>query len=296
MPIGALIALVVLLGGGGTSVVAQGSLPGDALYPVKVGFNEKVAGVFKFSDEARAAWDSNLAGVRLDEAAKLALESRLGADWETKLGAAFKVHADSAEARIEKIKDGGNAKVAASLAGELEAKLRVRSEVLARIKDGGKKIDVDSEVRDAARLRVDAEDDEKNEEADSEGGKNSAEGKINAASNVIASVKAFLDKRGVSTTTKAEAQAKISVAEKLLADAQVKFSAADYSAAFDLGQDALRAAQEARFSSEIRVDLKIDNDDLSGDGEDDDDATSTKGEDRGKNGEIRGGVNVDIDL
>src|SRR3989344_2299236 len=167
MPIGALIALVVLLGGGGTSVVAQGSLQGDALYPVKVGFNEKVAGAFKFSDEARAAWDSNLAGVRLDEAAKLALESRLGADWETKLGAAFKVHADSAEARIEKIKDGGNAKVAASLAGELEAKLRVRSEVLARIKDGGKKIDVDSEVRDAARLRVDAEDDEKNEEADS---------------------------------------------------------------------------------------------------------------------------------
>ncbi|TSC59684.1 MAG: Uncharacterized protein LiPW15_704 [Parcubacteria group bacterium LiPW_15] len=296
MPIGALIALIVILGGGGgASIAAQGSLPGDALYPVKVGINEKVAGAFKFSDEARAAWDSNLAGVRLDEAAKLALESRLGTDWETKLGTAFKVHADSAEARIEKIKDGGNAKVAAALAGELEAKLRVRSEVLARIKDGGKKIDVDSEVRDAARLRVDAEDDEKSEEADSEGGKNSAEGKINAASNVIASVKAFLDKQGVSTTTKAEAQAKISVAEKLLADAQVKFSAADYSAAFDLAQDALRAAQEARFSSEIRIDLKIGNDDLSGD-DDDDDATSTKSEDRGRNGEIRGGVNVDIDL
>lgn len=295
MPIGILIALVLLGGGGGASIAAQSSLPGDALYPVKVGINEKVAGAFKFSDEARASWDSNLAGVRLDEAAKLALENKLGADWETKLGVAFKAHADSAEARIEKIKNGGNAKVAATLAGELEAKLRVRSEVLARIKDGGKKIDVDSEVRDAARLRVDAEDDEKNEDTDSEGRENSAEGKIKAAANVIASVRSFLDNRRVSTTTKAEAEAKIAVAEKLLADAQVKFSAADYGAAFDLAQDALRAAQEARFSSEIRVDLKIDNDDLSGD-EDNDDETSAGNGNRGRNGEIRGGVNVNVDL
>jgi len=293
MPVGILIALVLLGGGGGASIAAQGSLPGDALYPVKVGINEKVAGAFKFSDEARAAWDSNLAGVRLDEAAKLALENKLGADWETKLGTAFKLHADSAEARIEKIKNSGNVKAAATLAGELEAKLRVRSEVLARIKDGGKKIDVDSEVRDAARLRVDAEDDEKNEESDSEGRENSAEGKIKAAANVIASVKSFLDNRGVSTTTKAEAEVKIAVAEKLLADAQAKFSSADYSAAFDLAQDALRAAQEARFSSEVRVDLKIDNDDLLGD---DDQSTSTRGEDRGRNGEGRGGINIDVDL
>ncbi len=292
MPIGILIALVLLGGGGGASIAAQSSLPGDALYPVKVGINEKVAGAFKFSDEARAAWDSNLAGVRLDEAAKLALENKLGADWETKLGTAFKLHADSAEARIEKIKNSGNVKAAATLAGELEAKLRVRSEVLARIKDGGKKIDVDSEVRDAARLRVEFEGDEK-EGADSSGGENSAEGKIKAAANVIASVKSFLDNRGVSTTTRAEAQVKISVAEKLLADAQAKFSSADYSAAFDLAQDALRAAQEARFSSEVRVDLKIDNDDLLGD---DDQSTSTRGEDRGRNGEGRGGINIDVDL
>lgn len=292
MPIGILIALVLLGGGGGASIAAQGALPGDALYGVKVGINEKVVGAFKFSDEAKAAWDSNLAGARLDEAAKLALENKLGADWEAKLGTAFKLHADSAEARIEKIKNSGNVKAAATLAGELEAKLRVRSEVLARIKDGGKKIDVDSEVRDAARLRVEFEGDEK-EGADSSGGENSAEGKIKAAANVIASVKAFLDNRGVSTTTKAEAEVKIAVAEKLLADAQAKFSSADYSAAFDLAQDALRAAQEARFSSEVRVDLKIDNDDLLGD---DDQSTSTRGEDRGRNGEGRGGINIDVDL
>lgn len=41
MPVFAAILVAALLGGG-TSFAAQGTLPGDLLYPVKVGFNERI--------------------------------------------------------------------------------------------------------------------------------------------------------------------------------------------------------------------------------------------------------------
>src|SRR5262245_19259786 len=41
MPVFAVIAIIALLGGG-TSFAAQGALPGDTLYPIKVNVNEKI--------------------------------------------------------------------------------------------------------------------------------------------------------------------------------------------------------------------------------------------------------------
>src|SRR3990167_3128159 len=64
----AIILIIVLLVGGGTSIAANNSLPGDILYPVKLGMNEKVAGWFDTSAEARAQYQSDLAIRRLEEA------------------------------------------------------------------------------------------------------------------------------------------------------------------------------------------------------------------------------------
>src|SRR3989338_6446139 len=47
------IALIIaLLIGGGTSFAAEGAVPGDVLYPVKVNINEEIRGVVAFSDTA----------------------------------------------------------------------------------------------------------------------------------------------------------------------------------------------------------------------------------------------------
>lgn len=297
MPIGALIALIVLLGGGGgASIAANSALPGDTLYPVKVGFNEKIAGAFQFSDSAKAAFESKLAETRLDEAAKLAAESKLSVDWKNKLEADFKTHADAAEKSMESVRTGGNAAATVTLASDLEAGLKTRHDILGQLKEADK-IEVDSEINDVVKIREDASAQEKSDAGKSpEGAKNSAEGKIGAATNVVSSVKDALDKLSISSSTKADAQAKLSVAEGLLAQANAKFTAGDYSAAFDLAQQALRAAQEARVSGEVRGELDINIGDRPG--RDDDSATSSRergdGEGTSTGIKVEGNVNVKV--
>jgi hypothetical protein len=248
--------LIVALLGGGASVAANNSLPGDFLYPVKIDLNEKVTGVFQLSPEAKAAWEAKLAETRLDETVKLAIDNKLSADWKIKLSADFKAHADVAEKNMEDIKSGGNAATAASLAADFEAGLKARQDALAKTKDGSS-TEVDSELKDVVKVREDAEAQEGSDAAKSpEGAKNSAEGKINAAANVIASVKNFLDNANFPTSTLVDAQVKLSTAVNLEAEASAKLAGGDFSAAFSLAQQALRTAQDVKAFGEFKSEFK----------------------------------------
>lgn len=70
-----LIALV--LAGGGTSLAAENAVPGDALYPVKVHFNEGVKSAFAIGADSEARLQAKLLEERLAEAEALAAEGRL---------------------------------------------------------------------------------------------------------------------------------------------------------------------------------------------------------------------------
>ena len=48
-----LALIAILFVGGGVSFAAQGSIPGDFLYPVKVNVTEKIEGVLSLSSETR---------------------------------------------------------------------------------------------------------------------------------------------------------------------------------------------------------------------------------------------------
>lgn len=62
----------------GTSYAAEGSLPGDFLYPIKVNMNEEVRGLFVFSVNARAGWEVARVERRLEEAEHLAVRGKFG--------------------------------------------------------------------------------------------------------------------------------------------------------------------------------------------------------------------------
>lgn len=62
---------------GTLSISAEGTAPGDVLYGVKTGVNEKVLGIFAISPDARAEWELSLAGRRLEEIATLSKKQRL---------------------------------------------------------------------------------------------------------------------------------------------------------------------------------------------------------------------------
>lgn len=67
---------VVVLLGAGTVVGANGALPGDLLYGVKLGVNERVEGMFKVGGQARANWHVALTERRLNEAVNATLENQ----------------------------------------------------------------------------------------------------------------------------------------------------------------------------------------------------------------------------
>jgi hypothetical protein len=70
-PMAAAFAAALLIVGG-VSVAAEGSLPGDVLYPVKVSINERVVDLAAVSEKADVRWETKVAERRLDEVKKLA--------------------------------------------------------------------------------------------------------------------------------------------------------------------------------------------------------------------------------
>jgi hypothetical protein len=86
---------VVLVITGGTAYAAEGALPGDLLYSVKVDVNEPVTGALAFTPEAKAAWHTQVAETRLAEAEALAEKGTLDATTSNALAADFNEHANA---------------------------------------------------------------------------------------------------------------------------------------------------------------------------------------------------------
>ncbi len=128
-------ALLILVVGGGTSYAAQTALPGDALYPVKIGINEKIAAAFATSPEDHVRLDAQLTERRLQEAETLAATGKLsaadGAQIETSLNLAT-ADFDTQVAVLATSSESGAA-VATDAQSALEATLAAHSQVLAEI-------------------------------------------------------------------------------------------------------------------------------------------------------------------
>ncbi len=82
-----------LLLSGGVAFGAQDTLPGDALYPIKIA-GESIHANLMVSSETGTRYEADLAGKRLLEAEKLASQGKLKADAQATIEANFKKHAD----------------------------------------------------------------------------------------------------------------------------------------------------------------------------------------------------------
>lgn len=90
-------SLVLVLGFGTATYAAEGALPGDILYPVKVSIVEPARILLAPTAEARAEVRMKLAERRIDEAATLAKEGRLTTDTEAHLAARFATNLELAD-------------------------------------------------------------------------------------------------------------------------------------------------------------------------------------------------------
>lgn len=125
--------LLILAVSGGVSLAAEKAVPGDLLYPVKVGINEEVRAAVSFSVEAKTHWDTRRLERRLEEAEKLALKKEFSAEARSKVEANFDVYAERVERRIAEFEEKGNVQKAADLSLNFEVSLDAHEKTLEKL-------------------------------------------------------------------------------------------------------------------------------------------------------------------
>jgi hypothetical protein len=113
----------------GVPFVAERSMPGDILYPVKVQFNEEVRSGLSFSPYAKVAWETERLERRIAEARLLASAGKLTEEKEQEVAEAVKTHTDAAQREIAELRESDSDEAAiAEIA--LASALAVQTEVL----------------------------------------------------------------------------------------------------------------------------------------------------------------------
>ncbi len=118
--------LLFVIAGTGTVSAAQGALPGDLLYPIKVSVNEKMEVALAPTPAARAQVQAKLAERRVDEAQTLASQGRLDKKTAETLTVDFDEHAAQAVALAEP--DEQDEQVVEPTQVSIQTKMQVREE------------------------------------------------------------------------------------------------------------------------------------------------------------------------
>lgn len=293
------IAVVV---GGGASFAAENSLPGDVLYGVKTGVNEKVMAAFATTAEAKANFEARTAGRRLEEMERLSAKGKVDANVAADLQENFQAHADRAELNMTEL----DSVSALEVASNFESSLRAHSEIFTKLQASetddanvlaSLSAKINNETNDVLRAKVKAEGEisvSTNPDV-----KAAAEGKLMAAESKLAEVRALIEAKkaslGAEATVKAEAD--LRTAEGLVVQGKAKLEGGAYGEAFILFQEAHQEAQEARllldFNIQINSDLRVSS--SSNSSIETDNGSSTNGGIESKTN-VEGRVEIDLGL
>lgn len=266
MPI-ALAVLLIIVAGGGASFAAEGALPGDALYPVKVSFNEEVRAVLAISPKAKAEFELERLERRLDEAERLAAMGKLESEARIEIETRFETHAERARERITSLEFDDDIEAATEIGSNLEASLRAHERILkslsSNIASGTERevrpiLDRVKEKRgQAAEARIKVE--TKVRAGASADVRAAAEGRLKAAEAKIAETKKFIASAGtrLNATATTSVNLRLADAERLVAAGKIDLEAGRFADAFNRFQQAHRIAQEAKLIAEAQQSLKI---------------------------------------
>ena len=124
-------ALILILAGGTAASAAEGALPGDWLYPVKIGITEPLRGALVVGDPAKAEWEAERTVRRLEEAESLAEQGRLDRDSVQEARKHFEKSAEKFNAIIERVEtENGTSEEIVNAHLDFEVKMRAHSRIL----------------------------------------------------------------------------------------------------------------------------------------------------------------------
>lgn len=128
------VAIVVTIAAAGSvSAVAENTLPGDALYPVKTVVNENVRRSLTFSAASEARTEAHHALLRLREAGALASASRLSSEIQVELARSFSQHTRYMLDMAEQASMSERAEEAANVLADFRASLDEEEATLVKI-------------------------------------------------------------------------------------------------------------------------------------------------------------------
>jgi len=131
-PVAAALVLVLFCGVG-TSYAAEGALPGDTLYPVKIHVNESVQGALALSPASQAAWNAERATRRLEEAETLAAQGRLTPDAQAQVQGGLAQATEQFDASVSVLAKSDDVPAAAAAQSDLQASLTAHEQVLSAL-------------------------------------------------------------------------------------------------------------------------------------------------------------------
>lgn len=259
----AFIVTLALLIGGGTSYAAEGAVPGDLLYPIKVEVNENIKSALAVSAEAEARLQARLAQERLEEAEKLAARGELSADASANLSTRLKTHYNYATIESDKAEARGDFESAATVRASLEGTFRTYADILSDLNvrvsgNSGDKLitDIRSYADASATAQATATVDVS--------AKIEIENTIARAENLITETKTKLvrAKGKLSAEAYVRAEAKLTTATEASAQAKAQLRAELYREAYASAQAAIRMASEVevmiRSALQLQVDVRLD--------------------------------------
>lgn len=125
---GAIALVLVISAGTQAGFAAEGAVPGDVLYPVKVAMAEPIAFTLAVSPERKAELSARYASRRVDEAASLSSEGKLDEKTADELATRFDTHVDALAKETDALEANGDIAVSLAVRTDLEQKVSAQVE------------------------------------------------------------------------------------------------------------------------------------------------------------------------
>jgi len=122
--------VLVIVVGTSTSFAAEKSIPGDALYAIKVSINEPVRVALAVSPKSKATVATELVQRRLEEATQLAVEKKLTHEDSVSLAARIQTSVRASEDAAGILETAGDHEAALEARSDLESKLVANTQVM----------------------------------------------------------------------------------------------------------------------------------------------------------------------
>ncbi|MBI5138179.1 MAG: hypothetical protein HZA95_00045 [Candidatus Vogelbacteria bacterium] len=264
--------MILLLIGGGVSYAAEGALPGDVLYSVKVSLNEPILTAMASSAKEKASVAVKLAVRRLEEVEALATGKKLDFDTEDILTKQFEAFADKADEHSVKLAERTEDRAdAAELSTRLEVALNAHEQILSKIIEketasSSKIVKVKEKVRSRIdrsvmnRINVEAKvGTDPREEAFE-----SAKKRLKSAENaLIEAEKKYIEQKSEQVNGEqkmmynVETETELDAAKEKLIEGKMKLEANNSAEAFSLFGDADRGAEGVKLKLDLETNIRL---------------------------------------